>query len=719
MLLETFGEEQIYNLLRIGSFGRFYSGDSFPIEYIMTTFAAAQLADLTFARDIRPEQIDFELLMQRDIDEERVQVEMEPYLNPHVKQLTAAEIRSRAVFFPPLLAAIVPTQGKTMSAYYTDEISQIESPSGGKEHLTREWPGLFKLTYFTSTNPHAYQIQLSTDNLTQIGVQCEPVQVEIRLAKGNQAGARLVIIDGQHRLLTLKKVYDKYPQLLENLGVPVCILFAPHATRQRNSAVAPLRIPTVPEVFRHLFVDVNNTAKPVGVHFNILLADNTLGSIICRQFCDEVLRHRGPEGLAVIEWNTQTKKDSTKITRAYSVTSIGIINKALEESVGKRRNLLSYILQLDEVEDQLYPTTHLEATAATDCYPPLIKWDQFSLVQKSILAAQIKQHLLPCLELIFFTTDEFVTAMAIFTQELQQLKELAASEQPDAPEAKPVINQILDYMPIGEGKSFEGSRLLYRHWELTIKQAKEQQVATMIQYALFQRALLEAWAQFIETVRSLTAKPQIATQGLVKLLNLALRQRGQFFNFEQPYMQHTVFLGTQIIVREETRKVLAQLLLVHLANPAYVQQIISGLGITKRESKLWVEKLQQKGQNVLLAFPQTYKAARKRTFKANYRLYLSLSGEQREELAQAEAEQKRYQSEIKAGKRTKLSVVNRFEQLVDNYVSQEVEVAVVALKNNLALIEIEPSISSAEVKEEAGKYWPLLENQLCINQLPV
>jgi len=716
MLLETFGEEQIYNLLRIGSFGRFYSGDSFPIEYIMTTFSAAQLAELTFARDIRPEQIDFELLMQRDIDEERVQAEMEPYLNPHVKQLTAAEIKSRAVFFPPLLAAIVPTQGKTMSAYYTDEISQIECPIGGKEHFTREWPGLFKLTYFISNNPHAYQIQLSTDNLTQIGVQCEPVQLEIRLAKGNQTGARLIVIDGQHRLLTLKKVYDKHPQLLENLGVPVCILFAPHATRQKNSEAAPLRIPTVPEVFRHLFVDVNNTAKPVGVHFNILLADNTLGSIICRQFCDEVLRRRGPEGLAVIEWNTQTKKDSTKIVRPYSLTSIGIINKALEDSIGKRRNLLNYILQLDEVEDKLYPTPQLETEA--DYYPPLIKWDQFSLAQKSVLAEQVKKHLLPCLELIFFTTHEFVIAVEIFAQELQQLKELAASEQPDAPEARQVINQILDYMPIGEGKSFESTRLLYRHWELRIKQAKEKQVATLIQYALFQKALLEAWAQFIETVRSLTTEPQLATQGFVRLLNLALHQQGKFFNFEQPYMQHTVFLGTQIIVREETRKVLAQLLLVHLANPAYVQQVVSEVGITKRDSKLWIEKLQQKGLNALLAFPQSYKAARKRTFKANYRLYLSLSGEEREELAQAEAEQKRHQQEVKVGKQTKLNAVSRFEQLVDNYVSQEVEVAVAALRNNLALIDARSS-TSTEIKEEPGKYWPALENRLCINKLPV
>jgi len=86
MPLESFGEEQIYNFERIGSFGRFYSGKSFPIEYIMTSFRAAELSELTFARDIRPDKIDFELLMQRDIDEERVRIEMEPYLNPNPKK---------------------------------------------------------------------------------------------------------------------------------------------------------------------------------------------------------------------------------------------------------------------------------------------------------------------------------------------------------------------------------------------------------------------------------------------------------------------------------------------------------------------------------------------------------------------------------------------------------------------------------------------------------
>jgi len=197
MPLETFGEEHIYNFERIGSFGRFYSGDSFPIEYIMTTFTVAELQELTFARDIRPDNIDFELLMQRDIDEERVRLEMEPYLNPSRENFTPYEIRSRSVFFPPLLAAIIPTKGKAMEAYYTDEKSDIAlNNSNNKEHVTREWAGLFKLTYFSSSSPHAHRIQINAgendnDSAMEVGVQCEPVQLEIRVAKGSQYGAKL------------------------------------------------------------------------------------------------------------------------------------------------------------------------------------------------------------------------------------------------------------------------------------------------------------------------------------------------------------------------------------------------------------------------------------------------------------------------------------------------------------------------------------------------
>jgi hypothetical protein len=682
MSLESFGEEQIYNLERIGSFGKFYTGESFPIEYVMTTFASAELSELTFARDIRPDKIDFELLMQRDIDEERVRLEMEPYLNPSRENFTLAEIRARSVFFPPLLAAIVPTKGKSMEAYYTDENNEI-TLTQNKEHVIREWPGLFKLTYFSSTNPHAYRLEVNgsqNDSIEDIRVQREPVKLEIRIAKGNQYGAKLVIIDGQHRLFTIKQVYNKHPELLEDLGVPVCILFAPNATRQRNQEYAPLRVPTVPEVFRHLFVDVNNTAKQVGGHFNILLSDDTIGSLTCRKFCDYIFNNQSPEGLATIEWNTKVQKDSAKITRTYSITSIGIIDKALDESVRHRKLLFKYLLNLDEVKNKLYPNDEDEENALD--YPP-VRWNKFSLSQKNILETQVQKYLIPCLEQIFFDSHEFLVAFEIFRSELNQLRKLAESEESDALEARQVMNQILDYMPIGEGKSFEGARIVCRNFESKVKKEKERQTSPMIQYALFQRALFEAWAQTLDIARSFINDPRNATKGFVKLLDLALEEKGQFFLFDQLYMQHTVFSGTQIIVRQETRKILTQLLMAHLTNPFHVQQICSEMGVRDDNFARLALKLQEKGRAAASEFPKYYEMARKKTFKANYRVYLSINGEERGELAEAEEEQKRHLQEHKEGKRAKVEVSDRFDILVDKHVKADVELATETLKNNL------------------------------------
>lgn len=693
MSLESFGEEQIYNFERVGSFGRFYSGDSFPIEYIMTSFSSAELSELTFARDISPDEIDFELLMQRDIDEERVRLEMAPYLNPNPDKFTLAEIRSRAVFFPPLLAAIVPTKGKAMETYYTDEQCEIAADNQtNKEQVIREWPGLFKLTYFLSNRPHAYQLEMTTEEDSTIGVQREPVKLDIRVAKGNQYGAKLVIIDGQHRLFTLKQVYEKYPNLLENLGVPVCILFAPNATAQKNQEYAPYRVPTVPEVFRHLFVDVNNTAKQVGGHFNILLSDDSIGSIVCRKFCHHILNQRGTEGLAVLEWNTKTKSEAAKITRSYSSTSIGIIDKALESCFGNRKLLLKYILKLDEVYNALYPNGD-ENEETTPDYP-IVQWNKFSLSQKNILEAQVTKYLIPCLDMIFFNTHEFATSFDIFRNELNQLKELADSDEPDALDARQTLNQILDYMPIGEGKSFESARLVYRNFESKVKKEKEEHI---IQYALFQKALFDAWAQLLDIGRTYVEDPREVTKGFVKLLDLALAEGGQFFVFEQLYMQHTVFNGTKIIVRQETRKILAQLLIAHLANPFNTKQVCGEMGVSDNTFQKLLKKLHEKGVAAQREFPKYYEIARQKTFKANYRVYLSIDGKERAELAEAEEEQKLQRQEFKEGKRAKTEVSDRFDMLVNKHVKSDVDLAIKALENSLFE-------NDAVILERAGKY---------------
>jgi hypothetical protein len=682
-MLELFSDEQLYNFKHVGNFGQFVSGCSFPIEYLLTTFSPEELSKLTFFRELSPDSVNFELLMQREIDEQRVCQKMEPYLNPSSKPFSDGETYSKAVYFPPLLAAIVPIKGGVMETYYTGEnCKMVTDDTKAQTHprISREWHGLFKLTYLLSQNPRAYRLQVEKDgNLTEVRVQKEPVQFEANLTSDKQVGVALVIIDGQHRLFALKQVYKKHPELLENIDVPVCILFAPESTVTKKEAYAPARVFTVPEVCRGLFVDINSTAELVGGHLNILLSDNTIGSLTCRQFCDYIFKQRGSEGLAVIEWNTNAKKASNQIIRTYSLTSVSIIYKALELCFVHRQRLLKYILQLDEVAKALY----LTGDDSTPTDGSKIQWNNFTLSQKTILEKQVRKYLVPCLELLFFGNQEFTKAFEIFCHQLKAVKSVATSEQSDTLEARFILNQVLDYIPIKESQSYERALLIYRDFEVAVKQKREASVSPLLQYALFQRALFEAWAQVLDIARTIVPNPLQATQGFVQLLDLAFRDQGAFFSFERLYMQQTVFLGNKFIAREGTRKILTNLLIAHLANPFYSKQVVNEMSLAESEAKKLAVKLEIKGQVAVSAVLRSIELARKKHFSAAYRFDLSIGSQERDDLIQAEEELKRHRQEVKKGQRLKTEVSKQFDIFVADSVKANLELATAQLKKHL------------------------------------
>lgn len=672
--MKRFGEDKMYTLERVGSFGRFVAGASFPIEYIMTTFSSAELSELTFARDIHPEKVDFEILMQRDIDEERVRKEIEPYLNP---RMTEAEIRSKAVFFPPLLVAIVPVKGKQMQQYYPDEKGGANQDEGNSL-ITREWAGLFKINYFANNNPHAYQLSIQNHGETVTrGVDLSPVNLEIRPTKGNDYGARLVVIDGQHRLYALKEVYEKSPEILENLVVPVCLLFSPNSTEYQQSISSQFKVPTVPEVFRHLFVDVNTTMELVGGHFNILLSDDSIGSLICRKFCDQVLRDKGQEGLAVVEWNTKSPKESTIIRRAYSLTSIGVIELALRKSIGEQKSLVKYLLNLAEVESELYPEVSDEMEY------PKVDWSQFSLSQKKILEKQVVTYAIPCLEEIFFKSKEFSNAFNIFTNELSSLKKLAESKDAEKLEASQVLNQIIDFIPIKEGKGQDAARTMLRDFQLRISDQRERDVSPMLSYAIFQRAIFDVWASMLDMTRTHGVMPLNVTKGFVVLLDEVLKDHGKFFSVERSYMQHAVFSGSKIKPTEETRKGLANLTLAYLGNSAVAKRVCEPIGISHEALEAFLSKANEEGQNAAGKFIKHYEKQRAKTFIGSYRIDFSITKDDREDLALAEEEKKQHLREVREGKRTNEEVSTSFDKLVDAYVKTDVKLASAELRSHL------------------------------------
>ncbi|WP_080433201.1 hypothetical protein [Burkholderia ubonensis] len=659
--MKGFGSRKLYTFDRIGSFGRFNSGQSFPIDYVLTTFRAAELNYLTLARDVQPDTVDFELLMQRDIDEERVDRELFPYLNPDEGVLSEAEIKSRAVFFPPLLVAVLPTIGKEIQDYYPDEIVHLNGVRNGVEVHIREWPGLFELWFLPNESASGLLLDTDKPNIAA-RVDYSPVTMSINRTVGRELGASLVVIDGQHRLVALQKVYNENSELLKDLVVPVCLLTCPLSTKEVQKQRAPSQIPTVPRVFRNLFVDVNTTMELVGGHFNILLSDSSLSSLICRQFCDATLTIQGDKGLAAIEWNTRKKKDSTIITRPYSITSIGIIDKALTESFGRRdkKALLKFVLNLPLIESELYPDGDEDT--------PAVEWERFSITQRALLEQQTEKLFIPCLMKLFFEPLAFRKAFEIFVSELDSMT--SSVQKPSDGQTQIVVDQILGYVPIKPGKAYNIARERYREFEAKVATRRESELPSVLDKAVFQRAYIAAWAQTIDSTRGYALPLESLTNGVVRLLDFVLKDRGILLSSSKEYNQHIIYNISNIKQLEDTKRALTNLILCGLGNKNVAQEVALCMGDESREIQ---ETLMEIGKNAAGHFLNQYKEARRSALKKGYSVDYSLDDEDREKLKKAETERAKHLQEVRDGKRNEVDVSREFEKLIERQVENNVQ----------------------------------------------
>jgi len=664
--LEQFDSPNLYDVTHVGSFGRFNSGNSFPIEYLMTTFSMTELLELSFARDIKPDSLDFDLLIQRDIDEDRVKNEIEPYLNP--VNSSVEEISTRAVFFPPLLVAIVPTNNRVMGNYYPDETGSI-----GKQ-IIREWEGVFKMTFFPGVGERTYSVEvMQGESVKKVSVKRDPVKLETRRVRGIEPGASLVVIDGQHRLFALRKLYETKPEFVTDLVVPVCMIFSPKSTKAVQNNSGNVETPTVPHIFRHLFVDVNTTMELVGGHFNILLSDSTIGSLVCREFCAYVLLNRGKEGLSVIEWNTKKKKESTIIKRGYSLTSIGVIDLALQE-VFKKQARVNYVLNLNAVSEELYPEGNEEGKNSK------VVWDKFSLTQKKIIEKQVKKYLVPCLDKIFFKTNVFSTAYEIFENELNLLKNKITSENTSSIENQMALEYILDYIPIKSDKNHL-SQIVIRDFENTIKNSRSEATLTIVQYAIFQRGIFYAWGDLLDYTKEKSIDPKIATDAYVWLLDEALSGQGKAFSQTKKYIQHSIFLADKIKPKKGTALAVGNLIISFLGNKSKCKDFVEKLNLNNTEQDSILKQLINFGQNSAGKFRVYYEKERIATFKQTYKVdLLGLTRDERDELSDLEATYKSHVQEVRDGTRRKEEVSQKFDLAVNKYLQDDYNLAMNELK---------------------------------------
>jgi DNA-sulfur modification-associated len=279
-----------------GTYGDFVApGTAVPVSYVLTYASLADLGtgNTRLTRDLLPVRelfdvgdLDFNELLQRDIDDHRVATEIIPYLlKPGVT----------ARFFPPIIAVLVPSAGKRILDLYPACVTSRKThPQAETHEVVRD----------------SYGHCLEFERLRANGTYSRTATLRY-----NPDRSRLVVIDGQHRAMAMlairrtisgdwgdrgrdfKHFYEelaselndsKLQEKLNNVELPVCICFFPTVVDDGT----PKQSTTV-QACRKLFLDVNKQAKKPTKARTLLLDDLDITSVLTRAILTRVRANAG------------------------------------------------------------------------------------------------------------------------------------------------------------------------------------------------------------------------------------------------------------------------------------------------------------------------------------------------------------------------------------------------------------------------------------------
>lgn len=307
-------------------------GDSkgLEVKYLLThvTLAETNAKILSMLAPVREvfdlEQLDFDEIMQRDIDDSRVSLDLIPYL---LEANSSGQIK----LFPPIVAVVLPLKLNSRnpdSHYRTILRTEIDLP---------EHPGVKEKRITAGVRG---QEQFEFAQLSQNG-DLLPDGAQLRLSRDNTT---LAIVDGQHRAMALlalyrnlkggwadanKSPYEGYYKVwpeslirnfdLSELQLPVMICAFPDLDNSVTQNIDVVR------AARKVFLTLNKTAKKVSDSRNKLLNDQDIVSECMRESLSYIKDLNIRSEFALRRWNVELDQegDRTKIGSdvAYSGVS--------------------------------------------------------------------------------------------------------------------------------------------------------------------------------------------------------------------------------------------------------------------------------------------------------------------------------------------------------------------------------------------------------------
>jgi len=306
-----------------GDFGTFFTDPTSPVFFLNTSFEIDSIKYLKPVREVLDvAEVDFDELVQRDLDDFRIRQDIVPYLVDNMGYK----------FFPPIVVALTqPAANRQSIKQYYPPIKAKLIENGRK--LEVEFDNAFSLTWYTNGSDQVHSLPAAL--------------------RWNPDKTHLMAVDGQHRLVALQAVRGllvadnlklfyhnvlQYKDELDNIKVPVTILIFPNCIQ--NIAAEDLallqryfvkidwattsRMP-VKQVLRDIFVDVNKSARQPSKARTILLNEKDLSAIFSRRIFSSIKDENPTIYSALLEYNSTTNKD-TQIEKGRAIiTTIGIV----------------------------------------------------------------------------------------------------------------------------------------------------------------------------------------------------------------------------------------------------------------------------------------------------------------------------------------------------------------------------------------------------------
>lgn len=506
----------------LGSFGEFETSTSHKLNYIMATIDIKRINDLKTASSVLNfNETKFEELVQRDVDYERVENEIiEKYLKKG---------DDKFIFFPPLLVSPIVTDSK---GKIIDSFTEPKENKDEKEFLiTYDENFQVKFPLFT-TPPSDYPYVLKTKNYGDISYHNYATKFEF-----NSNKVDLIVIDGQHRLVSLKSLFDKNPEILENIKIPICLFFAPDAFSTSSISLT--------KSMRELFITINSTAKQVSGHFITLLNDDSLSSYVIREFADSLKE----EGLLhLLEWNERRDRRVSQLNKNYSITTVAILDDALKSYVLKNV-LTEKLLKLKEINKNLYEENN--------CPIETIDFDDENFYITEKVKEQINKYLVKSLK-------DLILLPNVFKDKVTHLK--SAMEDLD-----------IKYRNNKSGARSFKNNVLYEYREYqeridshSVKDIQDEFLSffsdeyrnSFYSKNVFQQGYIKSW---VDLFSILSKKDGINLEKYTRTFinameKLCFNKEKNIFNHTLEYTQNVIYKNTSIKVNKSTKEQISNLI---------------------------------------------------------------------------------------------------------------------------------------------------------------